>query len=314
MEYVIGIDLGGTRIKAGAVSRGGKLLVWREADTEAGQGPAGIIERIGLLVEDVRRHPEVFRDRVRALGVGSPGPLDSRRGVVYFAPNLPGWRDVPLARWLERKTGLPTLVENDANVAAWGEWWLGAGRGARSLVLVTLGTGIGGGIVLEGKIFSGRDGAAGEIGHLTLLPGGRQCSCGKRGCLEAYCGAEGIVAEYRRRKPNGRLRDGRDVREICQAAAKGDQAARGALRATGEALGLGLSQVVQLLNPERIVLGGGILPAWRWFFPALRHSLRRNTLSVPLRGLRLCRVKLGNQAGVIGAAGCAWKQFETSAS
>lgn len=307
----IGLDLGGTALKAGAVSPRGRLLAWREEPVED-QAPRSVAERMARVVRFLR---EEASGRLRGVGVGVPGPIDVARGVVTSAPNLPGWRDVPIARWVARATGVPAVIENDANAAALGECWVGAGRGRRSVVLYTLGTGIGGGIVLDGELWHGVKGGAGELGHMPVEPGGRLCPCGARGCIEAYASARAVVTRFRALRGTRTTQiEGKDAKEICDAARKGDPLARSVVTEAGEFLGLAVAGVVNALNPEVVILGGGMSAAGEVILAPVRATVRAQALPLMRRGLRIVAAKLGNLAGAIGAAKCASNAFATSAS
>jgi glucokinase len=196
------------------------------------------------------------------------------------------------------------VVENDANVAALAEWKLGAGRGSDDLVMLTLGTGVGGGLVLGGELWRGADGMAGEIGHITVEPGGRTCRCGNAGCLETYASATAIVDRYRELAA---IEEAVTAEEVHRRALEGDANARQSYREAGRSLGLAFSTLVNLLNPERIVIGGGVLPAWDLFMPAAEQELQRRAFVAPAARVRFAAAALGDLAGVTGAAGLFWR-------
>jgi glucokinase len=201
-DAVIGVDLGGTNIKSAVVDEHGTVLRRLVVPTEANQGQAHVIDQIALAVNQVRDECDA---NVIALGAGAPGPMNWQTGVVYSPPNLPGWKNVPLADEISKRTGLPAFVDNDANVACWGEFYAGAGKEAHTLCCFTLGTGVGGGIVVDGALVRGIDGTAGELGHICVMRDGRACGCGARGCLEAYASVTGTGADGARgpRKRSG---------------------------------------------------------------------------------------------------------------
>jgi glucokinase len=213
---------------------------------------------------------------------------------------------VPLRNRVAAAIGLPVLLENDANAAAFGEYWRGAGEGCSSMVLLTLGTGVGGGLVLGGELWRGADGMAGEIGHITVEPGGRTCRCGNAGCLETYASATGIVESYRELAG---IEEVVSAEEVHRRAHEGDANARQSYREAGRSLGLAFAALVNLLNPERIVIGGGVLPAWDLFMPAAEHEMRRRAFVAPASSVRLAPAALGDLAGVTGAAGLLWCQL-----
>ena len=231
--------------------------------------------------------------------------------------NVPGWREVPLARLLARRLRCRCVVDNDANLVALGEWRFGAGRGARQLVCLTLGTGVGGGLILNGRLYRGASGAAGELGHMVIDPDGPHCGCGTRGCLEAHVGTAAVVRRGRAAMRAGAARLTTLVHEadgvltpalISQAARAGDRAAKRIWLDVGRWLGIGLANVTNLLNPERIVIGGGLSNAWPFFAPALRSTLRAQAMAVPASAVRVVRAQLGDRAGIVGAAVLVWNE------
>jgi glucokinase len=250
--------------------------------------------------------------RLRGVGIGAPGLV--QQGIVRRMVNVPGWRNVRLQHALEQRLGCPCRVDNDANCAALGEASFGAGRGAKQVVAVTLGTGVGGGLVLDGRLYRGANGAAGEIGHMVVDPGGPRCGCGRRGCLEAHVGTAAILRRARaamRRQPGPlrRLAAGSRLtpRLVSDAAAAGDASARRVWEETGTWLGIGLANVVNLLNPDRIVIGGGVSGAWRYFAPSMRRAMTSHAVFSEAVTGRAVRARLGAHAGVVGAAVLLWK-------
>ncbi len=255
-DIVIGVDLGGTNIKAGAVSTDGKVLYRCRRSTDAFAGPDAVADRIADAARECVGSVSEAVGRASGVGIGSPGLIDSRAGVVALATNFAGFTDLPLSQMVEERTGLSCSLENDANVAALGEQWVGAGGGTSSLIMLTLGTGIGGGVVLDGKVWSGFGGVAGEIGHMCIDPDGPLCSCGKRGCIEAFASATGIVRRMREAIAEGcasamaELGGALTSRDICEAACAGDEAARENMTMTGRYLGVAISNLMHILNPE----------------------------------------------------------------
>jgi glucokinase len=310
-DVVIGMDLGGTNLRVAAVSSAGETVALHRAETGAREGPDAVISRIIGALGAVRDEVAASGATVRGIGLGAPGIISTRTGTVVSSPNLPGWRDVPLRDAVGGALGLPVLLENDANAAAYGEAWVGAGRGCGAMILVTLGTGVGGGLVLGGQLWRGVDGMAGEIGHMTVEPGGRSCHCGNAGCLEAYASATAIVDRYCSLSgaPEGTV----TAASVHALAREGDANAREAFRDAGRALGLAFASLVNLLNPDLIVIGGGVLPAWEVFMPVVEHDLRRRAFAAPVARVRLAPAALGDLAGVTGAAGLLWRQLSGSA-
>lgn len=233
-----------------------------------------------------------------AIGIGTPGPADPPGRVARVAINLADWREVPLADWLEAKTGRSTVVANDGNCAGLGEAWLGAGRQFRNLILLTLGTGVGGAVILNGELFTGPGGAAGELGLITLNPHGPACNSGNRGSLEQYASIRAI-----------RRRTGLEPAELGARAEAGDRQALAFWQAYGRDLGAGLASLIYVLTPEAVVLGGGVCGSAKFFFPAVQSEIERRVLPSSREGLQLLSAKLGNQAGMVGAAKLAWQKI-----
>lgn len=306
-EFVIGMDLGGTNLRVAAIDREGQVVAFQREETAAREGPEAVIGRIVAMVNAVAANVRADAGTVRGVMLGAPGIIASEQGTVVSSPNLPGWRDVPLRDLVAAAVGMPVFLENDANVAAYGEYWRGAGKSCGSMVLVTLGTGVGGGLVLGGSLWRGADGMAGEIGHITVEPGGRTCRCGNAGCLETYASATGIVDRYRELAG---VEEAASAEQVHARALEGDANARQAYREAGRALGLAFATLVNLLNPERIVIGGGVLPAWDLFMPPAEQELRRRAFAAPAARVRFARAVLGDLAGVTGAGGLFWSQLE----
>lgn len=290
----IGIDLGGTNVRAGLVDPKYHVTSRRSVPTECARGFRHVVDRIAGLCRAVAGKKW---SKVTGLGIGAPGPLDLKRTKIVVAPNL-GWRNVPLARMLQQKLRKPVRLENDANCAAMGEYLAGAGRGTRSLVLYTLGTGVGGGIVVDGKLVIGASGGAGELGHMVVQPGGRLCGCGQRGCVEAYGSATAITGRYKRL--TGRSRSVKDI------FASRDAVARRLVNEGIDALALGMINIVHAIHPEVIVIGGGISAERdeRLLFP-LRKRVAAGIFAGFVSKLRIVKARLGDDAGIVGAAAMA---------
>jgi glucokinase len=282
----LGVDLGGTNIKAGLCDARGRILRSVSIPTEAGLGRD---HAIGRIVEAARR----VMDGAALGGIGVPGPLDIGRTVIYRAINLPGWIKVPLPRLLTKALGIPIIMENDANCAGVGEAVAGAGRGASSVALFTLGTGIGGAVVFDGRIWVGANGAAGEFGHMVLDPKGPRCGCGQRGCLEAFASATGVVRRYR--ELTGRARTAREI------LSDRSPAGRRVFDETVQALSLGVAAVLHVLHPACVILSGGMAAA-PGLLPALKRAVAKRVFPMYLKGLRIAKGTLGDDAGWLGAA------------
>lgn len=247
-----------------------------------------------------------------ALGVAVPGPLETASGVVHQAPNFPQWKKFPLRKHLEEIFRLPIFLENDGNCAAVGERWLGAASGCRHIVVLTLGTGVGGGLIVDGELVRGAEGFAGEVGHVVVASDGAPCNCGGRGCLEAYSSATGLKRMLGERLKAQELaevldRDGQlDVKAAAAKARQGDRRYRLAFTDAGRFLGAALASFVNLFNPQMVVIGGGMAGAWGLIVPVARVEMLSRAFSRPARRVRIVKSALGGRAGVIGAAAIAW--------
>lgn len=292
---VIGIDLGGTAIKLGQFLKDGTCLQSLSVATPQPATPIAVVEAMAEAV--VQLTPQ--KDAIAAIGVGTPGPADAAGRIAKVAINLSGWQDVPLAEMLEAKLGCPTVIANDANCAGLGEAWLGAGRRFGNLILLTLGTGVGGAIIFDGKLFTGHQGAAAELGLITLNPDGPMCNSGNRGSLEQYVSVQAI-----------RRRSGREPDELGALAREGDKLALEFWESYGRDLGAGLASLIYVLTPEAIVIGGGVSASAEFFFPAALAEIEQRVLPSSRAGLQLLVAELGNQAGMVGAAKLAWQMLE----
>jgi glucokinase len=291
----------------GLVSAEGELLLRHSAATEADRGPDHVLARIADAVRALCDAAPIGIADVSAVGLGAPGPVDWKAGVVVFAPNLSGWRDVPARDRLHQNLDRPVVLENDANAAAYGEFRCGAGRDVRNLVLLTLGTGIGGGIVLDGCLFRGTTDTGAELGHMVIRHGGRKCGCGNRGCLEAYASATAVVARMGERIKAGEssaLALTRDFtcRDVFEAAQKGDALAKRIVEETADYLAAGITSILHILNPERVVLTGGMMGAGDEFLNEVRRRVRQSAFERASSTCEICWSTLGGEAGILGAA------------
>jgi glucokinase len=313
-DLFIGIDLGGTNIKAGLVDREGSLRNKVSIPTEADKGRERILENICAAARAAAG--DESWDGIETVGIGSPGPLDYRTGVVSRSPNLKDWVNVPLADEISKRLDVRAFVDNDANVACWGEYWVGAGRDCSSVVLFTLGTGIGGGIILDNRMWRGSTGAGAEIGHMVVQVGGEKCGCGAVGCLEVYASAPATVRRFRRIVDEGRKSSLAGAGEVTaemihQAACDGDDAAREALEGTGYYLGVGVTNIVNVINPEAVLFSGGLAGAADILLPVIRREVSEHALEALTKNLTISIGALPDDAGVIGAAGCAMTRLES---
>ncbi|MDI3257615.1 MAG: ROK family protein [Kyrpidia sp.] len=305
---VAGIDVGGTRIKAGLVFQDGTVLARRQWATEPNRGPNRVVGRLAADMRTMAQEAGVSWEDVVGVGAGWPAFLDMGTGRIIEAANL-RWRDVPILAMMERELGKPVVIDNDGNVAALGEAWIGAGRGAKTALCVTVGTGIGGGIVLDGRIYRGAAATAGEIGHVPMKPDGEPCTCGRRGCLETLASATALVREGRRRGLRGPGGEGvLSTQDLFELVRRGDERAADVIREATFWLGRGLASAANLLNPDIIILGGGVSRAGDLWFRPLEEEFRRWALPLVAENCRLTPAFLGEEAGMLGAAGLAWQR------
>ena len=302
---IVAVDLGGTNIRFGLVSPKGEVLARSERRTEGQEGAGRTLERI---LDGIAEMLDQASGGVVGIGVGSPGPLDSS-GTILHSPNIPGWGKMRLKDAVLKRFGLTCKVANDANCAALAEHWVGVGRGARNMVHYTLGTGIGGGVIVEGRLLEGRDRAGGELGHVTVVPDGLLCGCGNQGCLEAHASATGIV-----KRTLCRLRQGAPstlrrmkaetitARVVQQAAKHGDRLALEIIDETGRLLGIAVGAAINIFNPELVSFSGGVANYGSLLFKPMRAEVERRAFRAMVRGVRFPRSRLSDNAGVIGAA------------
>ena len=311
-KVAIGVDLGGTNMRFGLVDEKGCILARERAKTRREEGPEKVIRRIRQGIKALADKAAKAGHSAVGAGVGVPGIISGDEGVVRFSPNLPGWVDIALKARIESGLGMPVVVENDANAYAWGEAWTGAGMGAGSLVCMTLGTGVGGGIVVNGRIWRGADGMAGEVGHITVEPKGLQCHCGNRGCLEQYSSATAVVTRVATLISDGKRSSLSELyyddplaltaKAVEEAAIKGDRLAKGTFEYAGRYLGIAVADLINLLNIERVVIGGGMAGAWALFIDALRKEVKERAFNIPAGRCKILPATLADDAGVLGAA------------
>ncbi len=309
-RVVLGMDMGGTNLRLAVVGADGKVHRAINRPLGRDKAPRPVIEEIGGGLDELRAWCHGREFVPVAVSLGAPGIIAREEGTIVFSPNLPGWRDVPLRRIIGERTGLPTGLENDANAAAFGEYWQGGGRGTRHLVMFTLGTGVGGGIISDGRLVRGSRGMAGELGHLTVAPrDGLLCNCGNRGCLEAYASATAIVA----RLAENWKGDGPSpptARDAYLLAREGDEECLAIFREAGTYLGTAMANLVNTLNPEVFIIGGGAAEAWEMIVPAAEEEMRSRAIRFTDLASRVAlrKAELGDLAGVIGAAGIIWSE------
>jgi glucokinase len=294
MQEVAGIDLGGTNIKIGRFDLDGNCTKHFSIPTPQPSNPEAVLEAIWRGLAQI---VSSF-DKLQAIGICTPGPADAAGRVARLAINLEGWKDIPVAGFLQDRTKLPVVVANDGNCAGLGEAWLGAGRGYQNMIMLTLGTGVGGAILIDGKLYTGAHGAGGELGLITLAVDGPECNSGNRGSLEQHISALAVKRET-----------GKDPAEWGVLAASGEPQALEFWRKYGHYLGVGLTSLVYVLTPELIILGGGIAASSEFFLPAVQKEINDRVLLPSRQDLKIVTAELGNQSGMLGAAKLAWQML-----
>jgi glucokinase len=323
MAHYLGLDLGGTNIKAGIIDASFHLIAHTSVPTEAGKGPDAVIENMAAAARSVASRANIDMGDIAGIGIGAPGPLDLVNGIVIAAPNLPGWKNVPLRDRIQKLTGRPAILENDANAAAFGEFCAGAAAGdeIRDMVMLTLGTGVGSGIVVNGKLVHGAFNLAGEAGHMIVNPEGERDGCGTHGCLEIYGSASHTarrateaVAGGAKSTLSALLKAGPGkitAKDVFQAAEQGDALANQIVDETAKYLGIACVNFCRILDPRMIVFAGGMTLAGDFLFDRIRAAFKRHSWTIVEDRVEIVPATLGNDAGVIGAAAVAWDAYKS---
>lgn len=307
----IGIDVGGTNVKIALVDDKGSILYSNSVPTRAEMGYEYTVTNIKQAIYELMKETKLSTKDIEGIGFGFPGQVDYKSGVVRLAPNIPGWVEVPIAKLIEDEFHIPTRVDNDVRCAALGELNYGAGKGCENLICITVGTGIGSGLIVNGKLVRGASNAAGEIGHIKLqMHDGPICGCGDTGCMEAFASGPSIVAmaeDYIRGGKSTKFREmanGNPITPyiVCEAAKAGDPVALRIFSIMGEYIGIGMASVVNLLNPERIIVGGGVADAGDLLLDPLKETLYKRAMKIAGSAVEVVPAQLGNTAGVIGAS------------
>ncbi len=311
MKFALAIDLGGTKVAAAIVREDGTIVSHAARPTEAHRGGEWVLSRIKEATLEALENGKIQPSQLIGVGLGTPGIVDAEQGIILSdAVNIPGWKGRNLKSELERVLGVPAFIENDANAAGLGEFVFGAGKGSRNLILVTLGTGIGGAVILKGELIHGASFAAGELGHISIDPNGPKCGCGNYGCIELYASGPAIAQlarEYVLCGVDTKLSTMAPPEEltaehVARAAQEGDLLAQSILAEAGKLLGVTLSGIVNLLNPDRIVIGGGVAQAGDWLLRPIRWEIKRRALPEAAKVLQVVPAALGTNAGILGAA------------
>jgi glucokinase len=316
-KWCIGIDLGGTYIKFGLLDEGLRPGRTIELPTPWQEGPEALVEQMAAGTRQLTNANGLTRGDIAGVGIGSPGPIDIAQGIIVEAPNIPGMRNFPLRDSVSKALNLPAVLENDANAAAYGEYICGAGRGSRIMVMLTLGTGVGSGIIIDGQILHGSHGLGGELGHMIIVPDGEPCGCGQKGCLERYCSATYLaMLASRMVREGGRqgllavaVKEGRDIdaRAVNDARKRGDALAAEVWDMATYYLALGCVNICRIFDPDMIVLSGGLTRAGEDLMQPLHAHFNRLHWRLTEPRTHLAVASLGADAGAIGAAGVAWR-------
>jgi len=319
-QFVVGVDLGGTKIAAGLFTAEGKLTLQHLQPTRAQEGPQAVIEGLRQAVLQLISQAGIDFSQLKGIGLAAAGAIDSHNGVVTLSPNLPGWRNIPLRQIMKDSLGITIYLTNDANAAALGEYLFGAGQNVANLVYVTVSTGIGGGIIINGEVYEGVSGAAGEVGHMTIDINGPACNCGSNGCLETLASGAALAREARRHIEAGEgaailEASGGDLAQVSAktvflAVQQGDRLAGELIRRTGRYLGVGLANLVNIFNPELIIIGGGLSNMGERLLEPARGVMRERAYEISASAVRIVPAALGSDSGLIGAA--AWVLRQSS--
>ncbi|MDO4293702.1 MAG: ROK family protein [Eubacteriales bacterium] len=319
MEKYIGVDLGGTNIKVSVFDETFRKLGERRAPTEVRFGSGHVLQRILDTVTGLLEELKLSEEQISCMGIGVPGILDIKNGISRFSPNFPKWAEVPIVAWMENHLHIPTYIDNDARVNLYGEWKFGAGQNRSNVLMITLGTGLGGAAVVDGRVIYGATGSAGEIGHINMFRQGRECRCGSSGCLGRYVSALGILRTFREKVQAGQSSvicdwvQG-DLEQVTadmlsKAYDEGDPLAIETMRETGELLGYGLCAVFSLYNPEIIIFGGGMSNMGDRLLQYTKDVLDSHALRIPHSACTIVTAVLGDAAGMLGAAAYAKEQL-----
>lgn len=320
-DHIVAVDVGGTKIISGVATPDGRILSRSKKKTKPSKGVEAVIDRVLRTVREAQEASEIGWDRIAAVSIGFPGPLDSAKGIIYAAPNLDGWQNIPLGEALEKDLQKPVIIDNDVNMGTLGEHEFGAGKGSANLIGIFVGTGIGGGIVVNNQLLGGRNGTAGEIGHMTILAGGPKCGCGAEGCYEALAsrtaitraivkaiegGKDSILADSIKKDRDARITSG----ALKEAIDSGDKVVIRAVTEASWYLGVGAGSLINILGPDVIVFGGGVIEALEDFMmEIIREAADKVALDDAARDVRIVPAALGDDAVMMGCVASAWKRL-----
>lgn len=302
MDFYIGLDLGGTNLKYALGNGDGKILIKKQRPSRARESSEEILNN---LVEAIHELQAKRKHTIKAIGIGSPGCIDFKKGqIIGIAANLPNWSNAPIKKQLQQRVDIPVFVDNDANLMALAETRLGAARNYKNVVCITIGTGIGGGIVIDGEVYRGANYSAAEIGHMSIEFNGKKCQCGNRGCLELYTSAPALIERYRHKLRGSGLSynsDEIDSEYIFSKADIGEDLALESIDEVCDYLGSGIANILNLINPDIVVIGGGVAEAGDSFIARIAKAVKKRALNANVRNVKIVKALLGNDAGVIGA-------------
>ncbi|AJY77494.1 glucokinase [Paenibacillus beijingensis] len=321
-KFLIGIDLGGTNIKTAIFDTEFKTILERSDPTEAEAGPAHVLTKIKNIIKEMLFQLEINQTDMIGMGMGIPGLLDPDQGLSIFSPNFPGWENIHVVHEMKSEFTFPVFIDNDVRANLYGEWLFGAGAGHRNIVLITLGTGLGSGIVMDGKVLYGQTASAGEIGHMNMYREGRPCRCGSSGCLGRYVSAVGMVRTFVEQLELGKASivqqwvGGESAKITAQMISEaydlGDELSIAVMHETGKTLGFGLSNVINLFNPELIIIGGGMSAAGDRLLNTVRDTIKAHSLKLSSQVCKVVQASMGARAGMVGAAAYAKQKLERS--
>lgn len=309
-KFVIGVDLGGTKINTGIIDESGKIILSIKVPTLAKEGPYPVIERIKKSIYDVLIEANMKLEDIKGIGIISPGPIDSEKGLVVNPSNLPGWDHIPIVKLLKEEFKLPVMLDNDANAAALAEYMFGSGRGLKNFVYITVSTGIGGGIIINGKLYRGTNSNAGEVGHMTINYNGPKCNCGNFGCFETYASGTAIARYAKKAVFDNRTTLIKELageneitaQHVFEAAIKEDPVAIELIDEEAFYLGVGISNIIAFANPERIALGGGVSKQWDMFYSRMMETINERSLKSMIDVCQIVKSELKDDIGILGAA------------